>query len=248
MIEVESTSARIGGQTLFYQVAGRGPAVVLLHGLSGSTRWWRKNVEPLAAHFRVYAVDLIGFGRSRRQPFSLERSGETLAQWMDAVGEERFHVVGHSMGGLISVDLAARHPERLDRLVLVDALALPMGHGIARSALALVEALRWLPGDFLPVLVADALRAGPLTLARASWAIHQADRSAALRRIAARVLIVWGEHDTLLPAPQGAALHAALPGSEFVVIEGAGHNPMWDRPAEFNRLLTRFLREGEAAG
>lgn len=241
---LESRFARIGEKRVFYQVAGYGPAVVLLHGLSGSGRWWDRNILPLAERFRVYSVDLIGFGGSSGQRFVLEETAEIIAHWMEQVGEERYNLVGHSMGGLVSAELASRYPKRLDRLVLVDAAALPMGHTIVRSAFNLAGALRWMPWDFAPVLFKDALRAGPLTLLRASQAIHQADITEDLKKIAARTLIIWGEHDALLPARRGAELHQALPGSEFVIIQGAGHNPMWDRAGEFNRVVMAFL-EGE---
>jgi pimeloyl-ACP methyl ester carboxylesterase len=223
--------------------------VVLLHGLSGSGRWWRKNIGPLSKDFTVYTVDLIGFGSSRRQRFVLEETAASIARWMDAMqdeGENCFHLIGHSMGGLVAAELAAKHPDRIDRLVLVDAAALPFEHTIARSALHLVQSVRWMRPDFLPVLVTDALRAGPLTLLRAARAIHQSDMTEDLGKIAARTLIVWGEHDMLLPPSRGAMLHDALPGSEFTIIQGAGHNPMWDEPETFNELALRFLSEETA--
>ena len=241
---LEARYARIGEKRVFYQVAGNGPAVVLLHGLSGSSRWWARNILPLSQRFRVYSVDLIGFGGSRGQRFVLDETAEIIARWMELAGEERYHLVGHSMGGLVSAELASRYPQRLDRLVLVDAAALPMGHSMLRSAVNLAGALRWMPLDFVPVLVKDALRAGPLTLLRASQAIHRADITEDLRKIAARTLLVWGEHDAMIPARRGEALHEALPGSEFVVIRGAGHNPMWDRAEAFNQIVMAFL-EGE---
>jgi pimeloyl-ACP methyl ester carboxylesterase len=232
-----------GARRIFYTQAGKGPAVVLLHGLSGSGRWWRKNMHALSRWFTVYAVDFFGFGGSRGQRFVLENTADSIAAWMDAMDTGRFHLIGHSMGGMVAADLAAEHPGRIDRLVLVDAVALPFGHTMARSALHLVQAVRWMRPDFLPVLVTDALRAGPLTLLRAARDVHHADLTDHLQKIAARTLIVWGEHDTLLPPERGAMLHQALPGSEFVVIPRAGHNPMWDEPEAFNRLVLRFLLE-----
>ncbi len=238
---IEQRVAQVGKARIYYETGGDGPAVVLLHGLSGSSRWWRKNTHALARSFRVYVVDLIGFGRSRGQRFVLEETAGLIAAWMDGLGAERFHLVGHSMGGLVAAELAAQYPERVNRLVLVDAAAVPIGRTLFGSALRLVPAVAYMPLDFLPVLVTDALRAGPLTLLRASYAIHQADITADLARIAARTLIVWGEHDTLLPVERGRALHQALPGSEFVVMRRAGHNPMWDRAEEFNRAVEEFL-------
>ncbi len=241
--KIEQHVARVKNAQIYYEVSGEGPAVVLLHGLSGSTRWWRKNVPVLSRRYRVYAIDMIGFGRSRGQPFVMQETAGRIIDWMDGLGEERFHLVGHSMGGLVSAEIAAQCPEQVGRVVLVDAVALPLGHSILRSAINLTAALRHVPVDFLPVLVKDALRAGPLTLLKASYSIHQVDLRPDLARIAARTLIVWGEWDTLLPVSSGEALHQVLPGSDWVVIEGAGHNPMWDRPEVFNRVVMEFLEE-----
>ncbi len=240
--QVEHHVAQVGSARIHYETGGEGPAVVLLHGLSGSSRWWRKNTPVLAQAFRVYVIDLIGFGRSRGQRFVLEETAGLIAAWMDGIGAGTFHLIGHSMGGLVAAELAAQHPERVNRLVLVDAAAVPIGRTLFGSTLRLIPAISYMPLDFLPVLVTDALRAGPLTLLRASYAIHQSDITADLSRIAARTLIVWGEHDTLLPVEHGKALHRALPGSEFMIVRHAGHNPMWDRAEVFYVVVEGFLK------
>lgn len=218
--------------------------MLLLHGLSGSGRWWRRNTAALARHFSVYTIDLFGFGHSRGQPFALDEAARGILEWMDRLRLERVCVVGHSMGGYITIDLAAHFPERVAKIVLVDALALPMDRSKLRSVFRLAHALRFMPVNFLPVLTGDALRAGPLTLWRAGREALAADISAELAHIQAPALIVWGEHDTLLPAQLGRLLHRRLPGSRFELVKNAGHNPMWDQPAEFNRMVLEFLRAG----
>ena len=119
-----------------------------------------------------------------------------------------------------------------------------IAHGVApnddfRSGLA--HALRYTPFNFLPVLVGDAFQAGPVTLMRAGLEVLAADISDELEHIQAPVLIVWGEKDTLLPLQLGRLLHRRLPASELVIIPGAGHNPMWDKPREFNQIVLDFL-------
>lgn len=240
-ISFQQRDLRAGQARIAYMVGGDGPALVLLHGLSGSTRWWRYNLQPLARRFRVYAVDLIGFGRSRGQRFVLREAPRLICDWMEGLGEERFHIIGHSMGGFIASSLGVQAPQRINRLVLVDALALPIGHSFVRSAVGLLEALPYLPPDFLPVLVTDALRAGPLTLLRAIHDIHRSDLTVELEQLQAETLIVWGEHDTLLPVRSGEALRSAMPKVRFEIVRGAGHNPMWDQPEAFNHLVMEFL-------
>lgn len=239
---LERRWAKIGPATIAYEVAGSGPPVVLVHGLSGSSRWWRRNIGALTPHRRVYVVDLIGFGASRAQlPFALAEAAGYLTRWLDQLELERISLVGHSMGGMIAAELAADAPERVDRLVLVDPAALPLDARRLRHALSLLRELRYLSPSFLPVLIADALRAGPLTLWRAATALMLADLRPKLALIRAPTLVIWGEHDALVPVAFAQQLAQYLRYEELVVIKGAGHVPMWDRPQEFNRVLLEFF-------
>jgi pimeloyl-ACP methyl ester carboxylesterase len=233
---------------LAYEESGAGPPVVLVHGLSGSTRWWERNVPALARQFHVYVVDLAGFGKSRGQPFVLAEGARALTRWMDALGIGRASFVGHSMGGHIVADLAADFPERVERLVLVDAAALPLDLRAWLPSGATVRGLRYLPYDFLPILVTDFLRAGARTIAGAFLSLTRADIRVKLSRIAAPTLIVWGEHDLLVPASFGAALVKEIPGARLEVLPNASHNPMWERAQEFNALVSAFLAEGQPHG
>jgi pimeloyl-ACP methyl ester carboxylesterase len=239
----------VSGARVYYQVAGSGDAVVLIHGLSGSGRWWRRNAPALAARFRVFVIDLVGFGRSRG-PFKLAEGTDVLADWMTQVGLRRAHLVGHSMGGYLAADLAASAADRdldVDRLVLVDAAAFPLGWRPVRHATSLLRAVRYMDPSFLPVLATDALRAGPRTLLLAAREVTETDLEARCAEIGAPTLVVWGEHDRVVPPAVGERLTECLPDAELVVIEGAGHNPMWDRPAAFNEAVLGFLT-GEGAG
>src|SRR4051812_23367957 len=102
-------------------MVGEGEPVVLVHGLSGSTRWWTRNIGALARGYRVYLVDLPGFGAMHRlrRHFVLAEAASWLVAWMEAVGLENAHLVGHSMGGYVCLQLAAQRPEVVCRLVLV---------------------------------------------------------------------------------------------------------------------------------
>lgn len=239
---LERRRAKIGSATIAYEVAGAGPPVVLVHGLSGSSRWWRRNIGALTPYRRVYLVDLIGFGASRAgQRFALAEAAGLLIQWLDQLELERVDLVGHSMGGMIAAELAADAPERVARLVLVDPAALPIDAHFSTHARSLLQELRYVSPSFLPVLIADALRAGPLTLWRAATALMLADLRPKLAQICAPTLVIWGEHDALVPLAFAQQLAHYLRYEELVVIKGAGHVPMWDRPQEFNRVLTKFL-------
>ena len=244
-MKIEKERVQIGPARIYYQVTGAGPPVVLIHGLAGSSRWWKRNIEALARQFRVYVIDLIGFGRSQgRHGFALNEAAELLAAWMERLGMGRAHLIGHSMGGVIAIDLAAQFPERVNHLVLVDAATFSFEHTLLQNVIGLAKTLWYLPFSFLPVLFTDAYRAGPLTLWQAGRELLTTDTRATLSEIKDPVLIVWGERDAVVPVEIGERLHHELPGAEFVVLEGAGHTPMWDQPEAFNHAVLRFLAEG----
>ena len=231
------------GRRIRYEVAGEGEPVVLVHGLSGSTRWWDRTVPALAARYRVYLVDLPGFGSMSRaeRGFVLSEAADWLASWMEAVGLERTHVVGHSMGGYISVVLAARRPEKLRRLVLVAPAGVPTGRSMHGYLLPLFRAGLYMTPGFLPVLARDALRTGPLTLLGAAREILAEDVRRHLREIEATTLLIWGRKDTIVPPSAGDVMREEIPGSRLLVLEGAGHVPMFERAGETNAALLAFL-------
>jgi pimeloyl-ACP methyl ester carboxylesterase len=229
---------------LYYQTAGSGDPVVLIHGLSASSRWWHRNIDALAKHFKLYVIDLIGFGRNRgRRRFVLDESAALLARWMETIGLERAHIVGHSMGGFIAAHLAAEYPEEVDRLVLVDA-AVPLPRKSRLQHLAqLSREMRYTPPQFLHLLATDALLAGPRTVVSAANQILVADLEPELGRISAPVLLIWGEGDPLVPLAIANRLEELIPNACRCVIPNSGHKPMLERPDEFNAAVIEFLTE-----
>jgi pimeloyl-ACP methyl ester carboxylesterase len=208
--------------------------VVLVHGLSGSGSWW-KDVVPRLAHEReVRVVDL-----PRR--LGLEQAAAWLAERLDAEGLGRADLVGHSMGGLICARLAADRPELVGRLVLI-APAGVSGGSRRSHVLPLARALRHSSPRLLPHLVRDALGAGPRTLWRAAGEVLEADVRAHLEAIRAPTLVVWGGRDALLPPALGEVFRAEIPDAQLVVLERAGHVPMFDAADELSRELVAFLR------
>jgi pimeloyl-ACP methyl ester carboxylesterase len=166
---------------------------------------------------------------------------------MEAVGLRSAHLVGHSMGGYLSLKLAARRPEAVDKLVLVDPAGMPSRRTMLGHLGPLLLSARYARPTFLPVLVRDALYAGPLTLLRTTRDLLAEDVRGDLRRVEAPTLLVWGGRDPLIPPPIGDVMRAEIPNSRLLVIERAGHNPMFDRPEDFNGALLAFLA-GEPVG
>jgi pimeloyl-ACP methyl ester carboxylesterase len=244
---VQRRDVQVGSATMYAEISGAGQPLILVHGLGGSTRCWARNVPALARSCCVHAIDLPGFGRSRGQRFVLRDAAGLLVGMMDQLGLARTTIIGHSMGGLLAAYVAAQFPQRVERLVLVDAAALPLDHLSLRQAWHLVRRLPHLPLRLLAVLGTDALRAGPVTLIKALRSLRRMDIRLDLARVEARTLILWGEHDATLPLAVGQQLHGYLPQAAFQVIAGAGHFPMWERPTAFNQAVIRFLEHGNAA-
>lgn len=250
-MDMERTRTRIGGFRLHALHQGGGEPLVLLHGLSGSRRWWRHNTPSLAGRFRVHVPEMVGFGSSRgavRHPTLPEMAG-LLVRWLDALEVERTHFVGHSMGGQVGVHLAARWPERVSCVVLSNAAGIP--HPLSPAHLigvagSLLSPRSWGRISFLPIIATDAVRAGPRTLIRALKGILADDIRPLLPRVTAPTLLLWGEHDPFTPVEDGRLIARLLPHASLVVLERASHNPMADRPERFNAEVLRFLGEAGA--
>lgn len=270
----------IGGQRVFYHRAGRGKPLVLLHGILVSHYVWRHVIPGLAADHDVIAIDLPGFGESDRpsaSDFRYTPTGylETVIGVLDALGIERATLAGHSMGGGIALYTAARQPDRVERLVVVDPLIYPftvpvegriamvpyVGPSILRTLYTRSVLRRYMIRDIYldPALASDEWvdyvwerfnRPGGVE------AVHATVRMCAdpgpiarvLRAVRAPSLVVWGEQDRLFPVSQARQLHADLPGSQLVIVPRCGHSPAEERPADLLRAMTAFLQPaGESA-
>lgn len=233
--------------TVRYLVAGAGEPLVLLHGLSASVAWWHRNLPALAANYRVYAIDLFSPDPRARSHFALEETADRLAAWMEVHAIRSTKLIGHSMGGYIAARLAAERPELVARLVLVNAAAFFPQEGPKLDPARLI---RWLPNFpplLAPILLRDAIRAGPAALWEASRDLLGSDLREKLELIIAPTLVIWGDCDGLLPVELAHELHHRIPQSQLRIIDGAGHNPMWEAPEVFNEVVLRFLR-GELPG
>jgi len=142
MPEVRLRGGEVDGLDLHYVVAGRGPAVVLLHGLGGFAESWRQNLDALAERARVFALDLPGFGCSAkpRTHYRLTYFARALHGFLEAMGIGQASLVGHSLGAAVGVTYALTHPSRVERLALLAGVV--PGFGYRMSWLYRLLALR----------------------------------------------------------------------------------------------------------
>ena len=225
-----------------YEVDGSGPPLILLHGLSGSARWWARNVPAFVTSFRTYTVDLPGFGQSRGVPWSrLDETADRLAEWIATEGLTPANVVGHSLGGAVAARLAAHYPGSVHRLVLVDAAIQPSRMRRISSPIKAMRSIRRGSPGFTPMLVSDLLRSHPRSFILATVDALQTGWEPHLTLITAPTLVVWGERDAITPLTLGHAIAETVRDASLIVLPDAGHNPMWECADTFNAKVLRFL-------
>jgi pimeloyl-ACP methyl ester carboxylesterase len=203
--------------------------IVLVHGLAGSSRWWRPLLPHLEGH-DVRAVDLPRGGVAR------------AVDWLTAVLETEgpATLVGHSMGGLVAAEVAAEHPQLVERLVLVSPAGAELGSSRLHHVLPLVQTVVRTRPRVLANLAWDATRTGPIALWRSTGEVVRATVGH-LRTVQAPTLVVWGNRDALIPPARADAYMAAIPGARLVVLPHAGHVPMAEAPVELADAINAFL-------
>lgn len=220
----EAAGCRVHARVWEEAGANRSP-VVLVHGLSMSSRYLVPTAEPLAADFRVYAPDLPGFGESESPSRVLDvpELAEALAEWMDRCGIDRALLVGNSLGCQIITEVAVRRPELADGLVLVGPTPDPAGRSIPRLlARAGVDVFRE-HRALLPIIARDYLRAG----IRRTWRTLEhlvADRPEdRLPLVCVPTLVVHGDRDVIVPAAWAEWVARRLPRGRLLTVPDAAH-------------------------
>ena len=168
---LEPQLAGIDGGEIFYAVAGEGAPVLLLHGFGGEIWMWEKQVEALSKRYRLYIPDLLGYGYSDRPKIDYTPSLfiDMIRQFMDQLGMRSASLIGNSMGGGVAWAFAIAHPERVDKLVLIDSIPPQVVPAVRNRLLRWFLAIRHVP--LLPYL-AMALRTRRMVRTVLMEAIH----------------------------------------------------------------------------
>jgi pimeloyl-ACP methyl ester carboxylesterase len=250
--------------TVAYRRAGAGAPLVLLHGGLSDGRSWAPQLESLAHEYDVIAWDAPGCGGSADPAADLRLAdyADAVASLVRALGAGPVHLVGHSFGAGLAIEVYGRHRQQVRSLVLSGAYAgwrgsLPPAEVQARLNRALAELDRppaqwvdsYLAGFFgprVPPETVEAARAMMLDVRPAGarsmlTAFASADLRALLPAIAVPALLIYGAEDVRAPREVAQALHAAIPGSRLMVIQAAGHDVNLEAPQEYNAAVRAFL-------
>ena len=263
----------INNRRIHYVDIGSGPAILLVHGLGGSWQWWLKNLPDLATHARVIAVDLAGFGDSELTTSDDPYAGQItmLTGLLDVLGIQDTIVVGHSMGGLVAVKLAAEYPDRVRGLLLVSAGGAPLNPfhlAVMTSAFRMFSAVFAIPDLADKVARHRVLRKGFLSAGftdpasvSPEMAIEiiprmrtprflPAVKAAAvglsginLADVRCPCQLVWGANDLALPLPAAYDLAEALPDARLSIFDDVAHCAMIEAPERFNEVLINFVAD-----
>jgi 2-hydroxy-6-oxonona-2,4-dienedioate hydrolase len=257
----EMTLMNNSATRLHVERAGTGPALVLVHGYLGGSSQWTAEMQALSAHLDVIAPDLPGFGKSRHlvSPDQITGYAQAVLDCLDELGVQRFHLLGHSMGGMIVQEMVRLAPQRVMHLVLYGTGPLGLLPGrfetMARSRERLAQdgveatarriSATWLLhreaspkaqalGDLASQASAQAAEAG-------LWAMERWDGRENLPNITQPTLIVWGDQDRSYQWPQIESLWRGIAGASLAVLPHCSHALHLEYPQAFHSLLLDFL-------
>lgn len=252
------------GVTFNYVREGAGPSVLLVHGYLFGADWWRPQIDALRDRFDVVAVDLRGHHGSETTAdgYDLWNQAADMRAVIDALDLGPVHLVGLSMGGMIGMRLALRHPELVRSLVLMDTSAAPEDRERVERYEAMMEVVAagqldavlpalppiFLADDFIAARrddvdawLARLAAADHMGLVRALDAINKRDDiSHRLAEIRVPTLVIHGEDDVSIPVERARELAGGIPGARLELVSG-GHQSNVDRPEETSRLIRDFL-------
>jgi pimeloyl-ACP methyl ester carboxylesterase len=266
----------VAGHRLAYLDEGRGPAILLIHGIPTSSLLWREIVPVLAETHRVIAPDMLNYGKSDKPvdaDVSIGAQSRLMVGVLDALGIPRAHVVAHDIGGGVAQIIAVNHPERVDKLVLSNTVCFdswpipefkPLQEAGAEASMSLATFVSMMRG-FLPqgVYRPESLAPDALNVMMETWATEEGKRAlfrnfqrlnpeytqaiaGQLKHLSHETLILWGRHDPFQKPAFAEKLRAAIPGARLTWIEEAAHWVMEEKPAEVAAELKAFLAEGSA--
>ena len=264
--------ATVNGVSLYYERHGEsGDPLVFVHGYTGDITDWRLQIPEFARDYRLLVMDLRGHGRSEapadRGSYTVDVMTADVEALVDEVGFERYHLLGHSMGGAIAQEMALHSPKRLLSLTLEDtapkfnlpvddvtiefrAKRLHLAQTQGMAAAAALE-LPWTPPHMPPERVREvndrlARMSVDAFLGAGKALVDWQGTAVRASGIVAPTLVVYGDLDAPALVAASRRLAELIPNASSEVIPEAAHSPQWERPELFNRALRRHLEANES--
>lgn len=248
-----------------YEVYGRGKPVILLHGWLGSWGLWQETMAYLGAFYRTYALDFWGFGESgkKRETYAVQDFVSLVNQFMEQLGIAHAPLVGHSMGGTVSLSLAIQYPGRASKVVVVgspivgSSLALPLklaGYrpiafllfnmmGLFRASVRIASPFICRDPRFPAMMDRDLSRTTVESFLRSIASLRRTDLRPSLGQITIPCLGIYGAKDVIVHPLQWQPMQQGIRNARIEHFPAAGHFPMLEEPADFSRRLKTFLDE-----
>jgi len=257
---IHSQQIKVGKLDIHYLTGGCGDPLVVIHGGGNGAEGWLQNVTELGEHYRIYVPDLPGFGHS--QPTDGDHSMSEFVQFLEdfthSLGLNRFHLVGHSIGGGIALHYALKFPYKIGKLVLVSSMCLgkevalwirvlssfffwPLGV----AAVAILKAVKWLVNlVYAPFKFVNPLPQAKVNLGKSITTLEEQATALMdqLSELIMPTLLVWGAKDSIVPVSHAYAAARLIPDCQLHVFEGCGNSVYKQKVQEFSQLLTKFLR------
>lgn len=249
--------------SVHYEVYGRGRPVILLHGWLESWGLWQETMDFLGSSYRTYAIDFWGFGESdkRRESFTVPDFVLLVNEFMEKLGIKHAPLVGHSMGGTVSLSVAINHPERVSKVVVIGS---PI-EGSSLSVLLKLASIRTIAKlvyGMMDVLKFGIRLAAPIITRESQWpamihkdlnhvtlesfllsisSLRKTDLTPFLAPIYQPVLGMYGDRDVIVNPNQWSVLDAYLKRVQIARFHKAGHFIMLDEPMQFKNTLKAYL-------
>lgn len=247
--------ATLDSAIIYYETAGEGFPLILLHGIGSNSRSWRLQLAGLSPDFNVIAWDAPGYGRSPDpapaiQPCMRFYAGR-LRQMLDSLGLKRIFLLGHSTGGVMAQEFYRAYPHYVRALILADTRCVAPQTGLEErlnsirsmppAQLAVERAPKLLSRNAAPDLVREVIsimsEVRPRGYEFAAIALAESDTRDVVRNLRVPALLIWGAEDEITP------LWEKLPaGAQLKIIRNAGHLCYLEQPEHFNELVREFLR------
>ena len=252
-----------------YEVYGRGKPVILLHGWLGSWGLWQDTMSFLGRYYRTYALDFWGFGESgkKRETYAVQDFVSLVDQFMEQLGIANAPLVGHSMGGTVSLSVAIKYPQRVSKVVVVgspivgSSLALPLkwaGYrpiafmlfnmmGTFRFGIKVASPFICRDERFADMMDRDLSRTTVESFLRSIASLRRTDLRPMLGQIHIPAMGMYGDRDVIVNPGQWEPMKKGIKHAHIERFPAAGHFPMLEEPQNFSERLKSFLDKDEPA-